>query len=332
MDENRELADMLVNAEERVTNHARGITVPSAECAPPPPARESVATTVDFSQWQVLPNGNFRPASQTTVAIPAGVYRTAVDHLGPYMSLTRVLSDDVIELPEASHMRVLEGIRKFWGSAEKYHKHGLLYKRGVLLWGPPGGGKTVSVHLLVTEIVTKHNGIVILAEDPALTVVVLRFLRQIEPSRPLIVILEDVDEIVNRHGEHDLLAILDGEHQTDNVVYLATTNYPDRLGARIVNRPSRFDERVKIGMPSAMARRAYLEKATGGAVAPEVIEEWLAKTDGFSIAHLRELVVAVICLEQDGAQVIDRLRTMADRPKEEDGFRLKGHGFRGAAA
>ncbi len=160
-----------------------------------------------------------------------------------------------------------------------------------------------------------------LADNPDLTVAVLRFFRRIEPARPLIVVFEDVDETVGRYGEHSLLAVLDGEHQTDNVVYLATSNYPERLGARIVNRPSRFDERIKIGMPSAEARRAYLLKAIGGATVD--LHRWVTDTKELSIAHLRELVVAVLCLEQDYDSVLSRLRAMEIMPKPEDGFKAK---------
>jgi hypothetical protein len=284
-----------------------------------PPSSPSPRTDVDFALWQVLPNGRFRPGARTQDKLPAGAYRVGRDDFGLFLSRINILSDDIIELPEASHLRVLEGIRKFWASRERYARHGLIYKRGILLWGPPGGGKTVTTQLLMNEIVQKHDGIVLLIENPSWAVEVLRFLRAIERERPLIVVLEDVDEIVREHSEHSLLAMLDGEHQTDNVCYIATSNYPERLGARIVNRPSRFDERIKIGMPSAATRLAYLQKTCGGAEYP--LGRWVADTDGLSIAHLRELVVAVICLEQPYDTVIERLRAMEIRPKDDDGFR-----------
>ena len=286
-----------------------------------PPQR--VVTDVDFAQWQILSNGRYRPGARTQKKLPSAVFRAGGDDFGPYLELISLVSDEFVELPEPAHVRVLEGIRKFWASHGRYTKHGLLYKRGILLWGPPGAGKTVCIHLLMAEIIKKHDGIVLLADNPEFTVTVLRFFRRIEPKRPIIVVFEDVDETIARFGEHALLAVLDGEHQTDNVCYVATSNHPERLGARIVNRPSRFDERIKIGMPSAPARLVYLKKAIGEAEVD--MDKWVKETEGMSIAHLRELVVAVCCLEQDYDSVMGRLKAMEIMPKPEDGFKQKSY-------
>jgi SpoVK/Ycf46/Vps4 family AAA+-type ATPase len=150
--------------------------------------------------------------------------------------------------------------------------------------------------------------------------------RRIEPERNLIVIMEDVDETIQRYGEHELLALLDGESQIANVVNVATTNYPDRLGARIVNRPSRFDERIFVDMPTPAARAVYLQK-----VAPQVdgatLQRWVHDTDKMSVAHLRELAAAVLCLDQNYEDVLERLRSMRVKPREISGFSNGEVGF-----
>lgn len=116
-----------------------------------------------------------------------------------------------------------------------------------------------------------------------------------------------------------MLALLDGESQISNVCNIATTNYPGKLGARIINRPSRFDERIYVGMPSPEAREVYLRN-----VAPEINDQtlvrWVADTDKMSVAHLKELAVAILCLDQDYDDVIKRLRSMKIKPRDIDGF------------
>ncbi len=153
-------------------------------------------------------------------------------------------------------------------------------------------------------------------------------IRRIEPDRPLIIVMEDIDEIIEQNGEHEILAMLDGENQTDNVVYIATTNYPGKLGARILNRPSRFDERIKVGMPSAQSRARYFYKMAvddeGNSIDEKTIAKWTSDTEGLSIAHLRELIAAVLCLDQNYDEVLRRLKAMSIAPKETSGYEGAG--------
>lgn len=309
---------------------------PTINEIPQPPSAVALsgkqsAMTMDFAQWQIGANGKYRPGSRTKPTLPPGSYRIDSDDFGLYFEQMRILSDEIMELPDNASGRVLSIIRRFWESRERYHRFGLLYKRGVLLWGPPGSGKTVTLNLLCRELIQTHDGIVLMCDHPDFTVRAINCLRAIEPQRSLIVLIEDIDELINRHSEHSILALLDGEHKTDNVVFLATTNYPERLGARIVNRPSRFDDRIFVGMPSAAARSAYLQRAARQAELPSAdLEKWVEETEGLSIAHLRELVAAVFCLEQEYPEVIERLRSMTIQPKPIDGYRQKTLGLNSA--
>ena len=276
----------------------------------------------EYRQWQIGPNDTFRAAGVTVTSLPAGVYAGGFDHYGPYVERQSILSDHLVELPDHATARVLAGMETFWASSERYRKLGLIHKRGVLLWGPQGSGKTVTVQLLMSRLIAR-NGIVLLFGHPQITLAVMPMIRRIEPARPLIVVMEDIDEIIGNYGEHDILSLLDGEKQIDNVVQVATTNHPERLGARILNRPSRFDERIFVGMPTAESRLTYLEKAverSGEAVDHAELLRWRDDTDGLSIAHLRELIAAVLCLREPYESVLARLRSMAERPPAPEGF------------
>lgn len=241
---------------------------------------------------------------------------------GPIAETQPIVADDLRILPGSCNEAVVKEIRKFWGSRDLYCSHGLSYKRGVLFYGPPGSGKTGTILLLCKELVEHYQGAVFACTDATLLSQLLHKLRKIEPERPLIVVMEDLDELINNSGEHSILALLDGEDQIDNVVFLASTNYPERLGARIVNRPSRFDERIFVDMPSEITRRAYLHAVTATQPSSDrELERWTEETKGLSIAHLRELVVAVQCLGGSYEEVLNRLKTMAIRPNATDGLR-----------
>src|ERR1700685_318352 len=86
-------------------------------------------TDLDYSQWQVGPNGKFRAAAQTIPTLHPGVYKVDMDDYGPLLQLQTVISDNIVELPETANVRVLEGMKKFWQRKEMYNKYGLVYKR-----------------------------------------------------------------------------------------------------------------------------------------------------------------------------------------------------------
>jgi len=268
----------------------------------------------EYSQWVVMPNKTYAATGGTTPHLPVGAYSIEVNPQGLFFVHKKIMTDALVDFGNSNSLRVIDGIKNFWKKKKKYLERSVVFKRGILMWGPPGSGKTATLALLVKDLI-QQGGIVILVRDPAVAIVGLQRLRKIEPERPLILIFEDVEEIISTYGEHDLLGLLDGEHQTDNVVNIATTNYPEELGARIVNRPSRFDEVVKIGMPSSSMRLQYLRHVLGKDADDINIATWVEQTDGMSIAHLKELAVAVTCLDQPYAEVIARLKTMKTAPK-----------------
>jgi SpoVK/Ycf46/Vps4 family AAA+-type ATPase len=120
--------------------------------------------------------------------------------------------------------------------------------------------------------------------------------------------------------------MLDGETQIQNVVYVATTNYPERLDKRFVDRPSRFDTIRKIDMPNAEARKAYIK-----AKLPEAdditISRYVKNTDGYSIAYMRELIVLTQCFGYSFEKSIDRLNGMHKRQPKSDDTEMQSIGF-----
>jgi hypothetical protein len=294
----------------------------------PTAARKKEAGGESHTQWALGGNGRFSPIGSTAAALPAGIYEPFAIPSAWGVERLNISSDEIYELPDMATEMVLREAETFWSNEHKYRKHNLLFKRGLILYGPAGSGKTVTIKLLMNKLVA-DGGIVLVVGNIPLSIMCLKAIRRVEPKRNIITVFEDIDEIIHVNGEAGVLSMLDGENNIDRVLNLASTNYPERLGARIINRPSRFDRRVFVGMPSAEAREAYLCKATGEDLAPELMKQWVEDTKDLSIAHLRELVAAVYCLEQPYAEVIERLTSMALKVKPEDEFKSKPMGFGG---
>ena len=312
-----------------ILNEATADTIfvrPSAPILAPTPSGAPKTDMEDHSQWALGGNGKFLPVGQTALKLPAGIYEPFATTGGYGLELMHVSSDGIYDLPDMATQTVLQEIQTFWENEAKYREHRLLYKRGVILCGPPGSGKSITVKLLMNALI-QRDGVVVICGNVSLAVLCLKAIRRVEPTRNLIVVFEDIDEIINYNGEATVLSMLDGENNIDRVLNIATTNYPERLGARIINRPSRFDRRVYIGMPGCDARRVYLQQTTHNGLVPEQLEQWVADTGGMSIAHLRELVAAVYCLDQPYGDVLERLRAMATQPKGDEGFANKKMGF-----
>lgn len=268
------------------------------------------ANVSEPKKWSSVGGVLFSATGETTNMLPSACYKLVQSQAGIFFRKMDLHTDNILRLPDSATDRVLDGIEKFWNSKGAFADRGYLFKRGILLTGDPGGGKTSCIHLLIDQLI-KRGGIVLMVGNPELATMGLTMLRDLEPDRPLICILEDMDELIRYYGESAFLSLLDGENQINNVVYIGTTNYPQNIDKRFVNRPSRFDEIIEIQMPSPAAREAYLRaKTKDGDLTEEQLMKWVGDTDGFSIAHMREIYVSVFCLDRPYKEVIDRLHIM----------------------
>lgn len=261
----------------------------------------------------------FWGAAQTYDDLPAGAYRCGfINGVGAVLLKQIVEVDKLILFPDEASADIVAEFDAFWSLRPAFKKRGFLHKRGFMLWGPPGSGKTSTLQILVNRLIENRAGIVLYIDNPSLAANCLQMVRAIEPTRPVVAVMEDIDALINVHGEPEFLSLLDGEAQVDSIVYVATTNYPERLDLRFVDRPSRFDTITEIGMPSAAARLKYLQ-VKEPSLSPAEMEQWVQLSDGFSVAHLKEMIIAVCCLGQDLDDVVERLREMMERqPKSTD--------------
>jgi len=239
--------------------------------------------------------------------LEAGVYSTGMRDGQPFLIRESPVTDELLTLPDSKTTTMLNEFSKFWGLEETFSKAGFLHKRGFFLVGAPGSGKTASVQLLSKALVQDFGGIVLYLENPNVAYTCLRMIRAIEPNRRIVCVLEDLDSLIDTYEEADFLSLFDGEKSIDHVVYVATTNYPEDIDKRFLDRPSRFDQIITVELPSFDDRLFYLKNRTVG-IEEEILKDWANKTKDFGIAHLKEIIISITCFGYTFEATLERLK------------------------
>eukprot|EP00928_Gymnodinium_smaydae_P013505 TRINITY_DN14922_c0_g2_i1.p1 TRINITY_DN14922_c0_g2~~TRINITY_DN14922_c0_g2_i1.p1 ORF type:complete len:520 (+),score=71.01 TRINITY_DN14922_c0_g2_i1:73-1560(+) len=193
---------------------------------------------------------------------------------------------------------ILGDINDFLGSHSWYLDRGIPYRRGYLLHGPPGCGKSSYVAALAGQM--GYNIAVLNLGDPGMTDDRLQHLLSVVPPKCL-VLLEDVDFAVGDSQPQDksgpyagvmrisfsgLLNALDGVVATEERIVFMTTNHFRRLPRALI-RPGRVDLNVYVGLATNnQLLRMYLRFFPGE---EELAKQFAAVADGeaLSMAELQ---------------------------------------------
>lgn len=184
----------------------------------------------------------------------------------------------------------------FWEREKWFRERNLPFRRGYLLHGPPGNGKTSVIRAMMTSRNLNAHTLRFFSpdvEDSDLDRLFDKALR----DRPSIVLLEDIDRAFPRTGEsasrislQHLLNCLDGVATGEGIVVIATANEPTALDPAILRRPGRFDRVVHFPNPDPALRLEYLRRMKSG-LGDDQLQGAVRASAGLSFAQLREAYV-----------------------------------------
>ncbi|MEM3029077.1 MAG: CDC48 family AAA ATPase [Thermoproteota archaeon] len=221
-----------------------------------------------------------------------------------YVEVPTVRWSDVGGL-EGIKRRLMETVELPIKSPEKFEKLGITPPKAILLYGPPGCGKTLLARAVATE--SEANFISIKGPEVFSKWVgesekaIREVFRKARLSSPSIIFLDEVDAIAPRRGMSmadsgvtervvsQLLTEMDGLTPIEKIVIVGATNRPELLDPAIM-RPGRFEVILYVPPPDEASRLQILKIHTGKMPLKDVsLEEVAKKTEGYSGADLEAL-------------------------------------------
>lgn len=247
------------------------------------------------------------PAAETATKLPPAIYTVHYDPRKEQFAFSAMSAthDELIDLPGTAYEQVMLDLDYFLTQEcmDRFAKVRLLHKMNILLYGVPGGGKTCIVNRVAAKVI-ETGGIILFNPDPRAIKHIFDVLDKLQPETRVLVIYEELDQLIGQFSEAPFLHVLDGEVQKHNAMFIATTNFINKIPARI-KRPGRFPVRLEVGLPNFEARKFYVNLKLAD---DDLASEIASKTDGFTIDQLKDVIRQHYCMKKDLEPVLAFLR------------------------
>ncbi|MGC4042374.1 MAG: ATP-binding protein [Armatimonas sp.] len=230
----------------------------------------------------------------------------------------RVEREEII-LPAATLEMLERNTVRYFQNVALLRQSGRALKRGLLLHGKPGTGKTYTAKWLA-QALPNVTTILISADQLGLIKECCQLARLLAPA---LVILEDVDLIAGERDEkrhpayqitlHQLMNEMDGLSSNLEVLFLLTTNRPEVIESAIAARPGRIDQAIEFPLPDAECRQRLLSFYSKGLTLSlkepgQVVE----RTAGASPAFIQELIRKAAMIAAEQGDVTDGVIQVSD--------------------
>ncbi|KAK3358524.1 P-loop containing nucleoside triphosphate hydrolase protein [Lasiosphaeria ovina] len=224
---------------------------------------------------------------------------------------------DAVILDSDMKQALIDDHQSFFDSRATYDQLQVPWKRGIIYYGPPGNGKTISIKAMMHTLYDRKEPV------PALYVrsfaswggpeqAIMDIFLKARQLAPCYLIFEDLDSLVSDSVRSYFLNEVDGLKSNDGIFMIGSTNHLDRLDPGISKRPSRFDRKYYFSNPSLEQRVAYCKfwqkkLAHNKAIDfPDKLCGAVAEiTHDFSFAYIQEAFVAsLLSIARDSTRTV----------------------------
>ncbi len=202
----------------------------------------------------------------------------------------------ILHLNDSLLEKFQRDVTAFLSAETFYADRKIPYKRGTLMYGPPGNGKT-SMITWASPLFDKTFRFDPDMVSPELAASINLLCG---PEESKLIILEDLDSL-NEHNS-SLLNFVDGSVYIPKAYFIGTTNYPEKLHENILSRPSRFDLFLHIDRPNPEVRnhllRHHLPNLSEGDY-----DHLVEKTKGLNASYFQEIATLKHSYELVGEEI-----------------------------
>jgi ATP-dependent 26S proteasome regulatory subunit len=225
--------------------------------------------------------------------------------------------------------RIERHTKTFSDHSESLRASGRHLKRGLLLHGAPGTGKTLTV-MYLSSLMPQRTVLLLTGNALGAVGAACDMARELAPA---MLVMEDVDLVAEdrMRGQpttvlFELLNQLDGLNEDVDIIFVLTTNRPEIIEPALASRPGRIDLAVEMPLPDEAGRSRLLD-LYGHGLQLELDDRarFIAATDGVTPAFIREALrrAALIALERGrDNQINDELLAAAVHELRDDSDRL----------
>lgn len=208
---------------------------------------------------------------------------------------TRDASWDDLFLPEDLKGDIVQSVEGFLSGKQVYETMRVPWKKGILLYGHPGCGKSSLIRTIISNYnfkpVTVQSGTQ--TNDETIT----EAFRYAQEQEPALLYIEDIDTLLDRTiSLSHFLQMMDGVSTNRGILVIATANDLSKLKESITDRPSRFDRKWRIPLPNKDMAFKYLDKWFNGSISKKDLSKVVVSCveNNFSYAYLKELYLTSV--------------------------------------